>query len=229
MSAISPTTVMVTPTGKLAVTLIGDAIELWKGLRSGYITVRPAVQDRLSPWTYPETTYDDIVAIVEIWERAFGRDYDANLDWSGTRARWQGYLARLARAFESAKGQGSAPFPGNREFWMVETRRLADKLSVMRVVPTRTSIAIDAFKDGVESYYGGLLRIALHPRDALVGGARAGAELLGDVAKATTTPFFDLLGGLKVPLLIGAGVIAAVVIVPRVWPPRALSAASGGA
>ena len=229
MSALIPTTVMVTPTGQLAVTLIGDAIALWNGLRSGYVSVRPKVQDRLSPWTYPQTTYDDIVAIVEIWERAFDRDYDADLDWSGVRARWKGYLARLARAFESAGGQGGAAFPGNREFWMVETRRLADKLSVMRVVPTRTSIAIDAFKDGVESYYGGLLRVALHPRDALVGGARAGAELLGDVAKATTKPFFDLLGGLKVPLLIGAGVLAAVVIVPRVWPQRASARAPGGA
>lgn len=225
MSATPPSAVVVTPGGAIVVPLIGDAIGLWDGLRKGFLTVRPAVHDRLSPWTYPETTCDDIAAIVEVWERAFDRDYDAGLDWSGARARWQGYLAGLARAFERAKGVGPLPFPGNREFWMKETRALSETLSVMRVAPTRTSIAIDAFKHGFESYYGGLLWIALHPRETVVGVARAGADLVAEVAKATTRPFLDLLGGLKVPLLIGAGVVAVVFIAPRVWPRREASEA----
>jgi hypothetical protein len=221
MTAIQPTTVVITPDGKLTVTLIGDAIELWNGLRGRYLTVRPAVQDRLSTWTYPETTYDDIVAIVEIWERAFDRDFDADLDWSNVRVLWKAYLAGLARTFESAPGKGSMPFPDNRDFWMKQTRKLSEKLAVMRVVPTRTSIAIDAFKSGVESYYGGLLHAALHPREAVVGAARAGAELIGDVADASTRPWRKLLGGWKVPLLIGAGVVAAIVIGPPLLARRA--------
>lgn len=92
---------------------------------------------------------------------------------------------------------------------------------MIRIVPTRASLAIESFKDGVESYYGRLLRMALNPREAIVDMTRAGAELLVDVADASTKPWRRLLGGWKVPLLIGAGVVAAIVIVPPLLARRA--------
>jgi len=212
MSAFYPTTVVVTPEGKLIVTLIGDAIELWKGMRIGYEAVRAVVTDPATQSTYPETTYGDIVAIVEIWERAFGHDYRSEQELRVVRLHWQDYLARLALEFKNA--DPAARFPGNREFWLAQSRLLATLLSRIRIVPTRTSIALASFKEGVESYYGGMLRMALHPRETLAGIARTGAELLADVADASTKPWRNLFGGWKVPLLIGAAVVAAIVIVP---------------
>lgn len=212
MSAFAPTTVIITPTGKLSVVLIGDALELYEGLRRGYQKVRPVTKDPARNRSYPETTYGDVIAIVDVWERAFARDYRADEDVWGMREQWQGYLGRLAKEFEGA--DPAARFPGNREFWLNQTSKLAVRLSVVRVVPTRTSIAIESFKEGVESYYGGMLRMALNPREAIVGITRAGAELLVDVADASTKPWRNLFGGWKVPLLIGAGVIATLVIVP---------------
>lgn len=104
MSVFAPTTVIVTPTGKLIVTLIGDALELWQGLRKGYQAVRPVTTDPGRRMTYPETTYGDIIAIVEVWERAFARDYHEDEDVWG--------MASSGRATSRASPRRSrAPTP----------------------------------------------------------------------------------------------------------------------
>lgn len=207
MPAISP--VIVEPSGRLVTPLVGNPLGFWEGLRLAFLTVRPGTRDP-SGITYPETTHADVAQIVAAWARVIHRDHRPSNDAAGYRDRWMSYVAQIEPAVRD--GAAAARFADNRTFWLLQSLDLARGLSTMyRPASTMGQVA-ESVKDTIED-------AARAVRAAALGaGPIAMAEQALDGAGSV------LRGGawrsLRTPLLIGAALIGAIVIVPRVWPRR---------
>lgn len=212
------TTVVVGADGALAIANIGDAMELWDALRRAYLAVRPVVQDTRSKWTYPQTTIGDVRQILRVWEQAFTRDYKEHGDVSGIREQWRAYHER-ANAIVAA-GNGADVYPDNRDLWLRHTDKLSVRLSQLRVLPSKRAMMLDAIGDAARALPSRLLRASTGGLLTAGGGAVADAagDALEAAAELASRPVKGFFSGLGTPLLIGAGLLAAIVIVPRVLP-----------
>lgn len=211
--AISP--VVVAPDGQLFTPLVGNPLGFWEGLRLAYLAVRPGTRDP-SGVTYPETTHADVARLVDAWARVIHRDHVPDRDAAGFRDRWLAYVAQREGAVRA--GHPAARFADNRALWLDRSLDLARGLAAMYRPPTTVGQLAESTKAGLEAAAGAI--------KAAAWGAGPGAlveHTLGGVG--------GVLGGglwrqVRAPLLIGAAVIGAIVIVPRVWPRRA---SAGGA
>lgn len=212
-----PTTATVGSDGSLLVMNVGDAMDLWSALRRAYLAVRPAVADAQSRWSYPATTVGDVRQILDVWSKAYAGDYREDADVSGIREQWRAYRERAGAIV--AAGDAAALYPDNRDLWLRHTDKLSVRLSQMRALPSKRALFLGALRDAAKALPERLLRASTG--GLLVSGgvaADAAGDALEAAAELASRPVKGLLSGLGTPLLIGAGVIAAIVIVPRVWP-----------
>lgn len=205
--AISP--VLVGPSGQLSTPLVGNPLGFWEGLRLAYLAVRPGARDA-SGVTYPETTHADVAQIIAAWSRVIQRDHRPSADVAGYRERWESYVARLEA--DVREGRPEARFADNRTFWLVQSLDLARGLSAMYRAPTTMGQVAESVKATIED-------AARTVRAAALG---AGPVAMADKALEGAGAVFG--GGtwraIRTPLLVGAALLGALVIVPRVWPRR---------
>lgn len=213
MTAIPSPVLLLPPDDTLIVPLVGNPIGLWDGLRATYLDHRPATRDPATGTTYPETTGRDVEQIVATWARVIGRDYQAERDAAGALDRWDAYLKALG-ATVAARARGDR-YPDNRDLWLVHSLGLARALSAM-YEPATTAAQFAQSAPGLAK---DVARAALG-----VGGLELAADAAKSVSHSLGAAGSALASGawhvVKVPLLIGAGVLGAVILVPRLLPPR---------
>lgn len=212
--AISP--VIVGPSGQLITPLVGNPLGFWEGLRLAFLTVRPGSRDP-SGITYPETTHADVAQIIGAWARVIHRDHRPAADAAGYRDRWAAYVAQIESVVRD--GDPAARFADNRTLWLLQSLDLARGLSAMYRGPSTMGQVAESVKGTLEdaaravrtvAWGAGPVAIAEHALDG------AGSVLGGSAWRS-----------LRTPLLIGAALVGAIVIVPRVWPRRSAHAGGG--
>jgi hypothetical protein len=199
------------PDGALGVTGATDPVELWGATRRFFIERRP--QRRDGAWTYPETTNLDVYHLVRLWRaqlRAHWRSDIASRRGQRSREDWTTALYAVDLALLGAAP--AAAYRDNRGFWLKLTKPLSTELSIMRDQPSQREVVIGAIKHTVATLPGKLLEGA----GDLAGGAADALETAGGVVAAPVRGLFrGLFGDLGRPLLIGAAVVGAVIVVPR--------------
>lgn len=207
MPAISP--VIVDPSGRLITPLVGNPLGFWEGLRLAFLTVRPGSRDP-SGIMYPETTHADVVQIIAAWARVIHRDHRPAADAAGYRDRWAAYVAQIEAIVRD--GAPAARFADNRTLWLLQSLDLARGLSTMYRAPSTMGQVAESVKDTIED-----AARAVH-KAAWGAGPVAMAEQALDGAGSVLSA--GAWRSLRTPLLIGAALLGAIVIVPRVWPRR---------
>ena len=220
MTAPAPAPVLLTASRELIIPLVGDPLGLWAGLRDAYLRQRPAAT-AADGTTYPVIFVGDVEPLIAAWERAIGRDYDADRDKEGVRDAWAVYVGAVRAAVRGLPA--FAPFAGSADLWCVATLRLARALSGMYSPPSAFSQHLESLPGAINTGLRALPLLALGAGPAVLGAAAGGvSNALGSAASHAWR-------SLAVPLLIGtAVVVGAIVIVPRILPAgRAASAARG--
>jgi hypothetical protein len=170
------------------------------------------------PMQIPRTTNGDIVQITAYWKDAWTQLEDVwrrgnalghiadPLGLIAERARWQ---AATTEVEDTAKlGKASDVYPKNDGFWRA-SRSLAAALDRYHQQPARSEITLDVPEEGLpERVVDFLTDLGGHIADA----AGTVAHAVSDLGREAGRGFFD---GLGVPLLLGAGGIAALWLVLR--------------
>ena len=199
------------PDGALGVTGAADPIELWGATRRFFLERRPGRRE--GAWAYPETTNLDVFHLARLWRaqlRAHWRGDIAARRGQRSRDEWAAELYAVDLALLGAPP--AAPYRDNARFWLKLTKPLSTELSIMRDQPSQREVVIGAIKHTVATLPGKLIEGA----GDLADGAAGALETAGGVVAAPVRGLFrGLFGDLGRPLLIGAAVVGAVVIVPR--------------
>ncbi|MEZ4404484.1 MAG: hypothetical protein R3B06_30975 [Kofleriaceae bacterium] len=196
--------VLITADDRLIVVLFRDALDLWDDLRRAYLDRRPT---RMDPTlgAYPETTNADVAQVIAAFDNAMRRDYVPKVDPT-LAADWRLLQDRIrARLLRPA----DAAYPDNAGLWLRDLFGIARRLGPMFTEPPTTA----------EKFRAATKEILLGPAKVVADVAVGASKVAGDAVSGVAG---SLGGGLwnavKVPLLIGGGLVAAVVILPRVWP-----------
>lgn len=149
----------------------------------------------------PRTTNTDVLALVGYW----GKQLDDAKDIFGTEAiekHWKLLMADVAK--HAMYGNPTAIYPENNRFWRA-LKDTAIHIAVADDAPSKWDMAKDSIKDSV-----------LHLPDTIKTVASKGAEVLADTAQAAgrvvNSAGKGLFSGAGTPILIGAGVIGAVLL-----------------
>jgi hypothetical protein len=170
------------------------------------------------PVQVPRTTNGDVVQLTTYWNDAWTRLEDAwrrgnalghiadPLGLIAEGARWQAATAEVEGTAKA--GKGSDVYAKNDEFWRA-SRSLATTLDRYHQQPARSQITLDVPDEGLpERVVDFLTDLGGHIADA----AGTVAHAVSDLGREAGKGFFD---GLGVPLLLGAGGIAALWLLLR--------------
>jgi hypothetical protein len=217
-------TVVITMTGaELRVAEATDPLELWQALRSFFQSRGRAMKTSATGYRYPETTNREVRAVADLLdriERRFARD-----DLHGQareRARWR--EGRTEVHTLTATDDPSAVYPTNERFWTYYAKQLCVYLSAAAEVQTRGDRARETFSEAVAALPETLSRAADVTAGVAAGALDAMSDAAGHIGEGIAKPIKrtlgELLGPYVVPVLIGGGVLAAALVVPRVLPDR---------
>ncbi len=124
------------------------ALDVWHAILGAHLAARPSA---LTPTgeAYPETTLGDVRRAALVFSRELCQPrYDlANL--TDTRAAWRDALARVQGT--AAIVPWDAPYPSNPQFWLGDTRALAQRLAAVDV---RRNRLVNARPDGLAQAVG---------------------------------------------------------------------------
>lgn len=217
-------TVTVTLNGaELRVAEATDPLELWQALRSFFQNRGRTMKTSVSGYRYPETSNREVRAVADLLDRVEQRFARDDLHGQASeRARWRQGRAEVM-ALTSA-GDASAVYAKNERFWTYYAKHLCLYLSAAAAVQTRDERAREAFTVAVAALPETLSRAASVTADIAGGALEAISEAAGDVGEGIASPVkrtvSALLGPYVVPVLIGGGILAAALVVPRVLPRR---------
>lgn len=182
-----------------------NAVELWTSLRAEFFAIGRAALVDVDGTRYPALQRAELRSLVGIWNQAIAR---AAAPW--VLPGWLAYLGTIADAL--AAGDRAADFPGAGEFWR-RTGALAEALDGL-ADRWRESEVIDRLRRGV-SRAGQIVG---------AGGIGIGPTLIASGAERASAVVERAAGGVwravRIPLLLGAVVLGAVVVVPRLLPPH---------
>ena len=151
--------------------------------------------------TIPRTTNADVVALADYWTTQLG-DVKRVMGTDGVTATWRAAttdVEQLAR-----RGDPTAVYTKNNAFWRALSTT-AIHVAVADEAPTKWALAKDAIKDSVTHLPETVSTVASKGVDALADTAHAAGHVLSEAGKG-------LLSGVGTPLLIGAGVLGAVLL-----------------
>lgn len=189
---------MITADDRLIVVLARDALDLWDDLRRAYLARRPTHLDPMLG-SYPLTTNGDVVQVVDVLGQIFRRDYVPAKD-GALAADWRLIQDRIRARI----GAADALYPDNAGLWLRDLFGIARRLGPMFTEPkSRAEQIADVTKDAVL----GPTKIVA---DVAVGATKIAGNAIGSIGSG-------LWDSLKVPLLVGGGLVAAVFLLPRVW------------
>lgn len=205
--------------GALQVRDASDPVELWTATRRFYLARRSETPGGdLSTTSYPETTNRDAHELLQLWHRQLRTYWRADLapTMSGrSRADWTAELHALDLAVFGKPPTDT--YRHNAKLWKL-TKGLSVALSVMRDQPSLGELRRAALKHAIRSIPSGVARLL----DDVADGVSTVAEKAGGVVASPVRGLFGgLFGDLGRPLLIGAAVIGAAIVVPRLMGPRA--------
>jgi len=138
---------------------------------------------------------------------------------------WKG--ARSTIEVATAGADPAATFPHNEDFWLRWTKGQAIHLSVARDMPSKWEMVVDSVKEAVVALPENLGKGAATVADVSISVATKAGEVAAAPVRGVVSGLFGKFGK---PLLIGAAIIAGIVVVPRLVAKRAPNALpTGGA
>jgi hypothetical protein len=209
--------------GQLHIKDIADPLDLWLATRRFFSEKRKVLTGAYG-WTYPETTNGDVRQLVKVWDGVHAKLWRSDLARAGQfRAQWK--EAKSAVDVATAGADPAAPFAENERFWLRWTKRQGIYLSTVRDAPSKWEMVVDSVKTSISQL----------PENLKTGAAAiadTGASVAGKAGQVVAAPvrgvFSGLFGKLGTPLLIGATVVAGIVVVPRLLPQRPAATPPGG-
>lgn len=149
----------------------------------------------------PRTTNTDVLALAGYWGKQLD-DVKEVFGHEGIEKRWSRLMADLGK--HAMYGNPTAIYPENNRFWRC-LKDTAIHVAVADDAPSKWDMAKDSIKDSV-----------LHLPDTIKTVASKGADVLADTAQAAgrvvNSAGKGLFSGAGTPILIGAGVIGAVLL-----------------
>ncbi len=151
--------------------------------------------------TIPRTTNADVIALADYWTRQLSDVKDI----MGTDAVTKTWRAAMADVDQLARrGDPNAVYTKNNAFWRALSQT-AIHVAVADEAPSKWDLAKDAIKDSI-----------VHLPDTISTVASKGVEVIADTAHAAGKVVNEagkgLLSGAGTPLLIGAGVLGALLL-----------------
>lgn len=149
----------------------------------------------------PRTTNTDVLALAGYWGKQLD-DVKEVFGHEGIEKRWAFLMADLGK--HAMYGNPTAIYPENNRFWRC-LKDTAIHIAVADDAPSKWDMAKESIKDSV-----------LHLPDTIKTVASKGADVLADTAQAAgrvvNSAGKGLFSGAGTPILIGAGVIGAVLL-----------------
>lgn len=210
--------------GTLVIKNIADPMDFYIASSQFFRERRPVKQ--VPRGKYPETTNGEVRQLAKEWSRLAGQGRRDFAEVEQRREDWKVALAQIAAA--TTFTDPDLTFPHNEEFWMRWTKRLAIWLGAARAMPSKREMIVDSVKESIKHLPENLGKGAT----AVAEAGAAVARKAGEVAAAPVRGLFGgLFGKFGTPLLIGAIVVAGIIVVPKLLPKRAQTALppAGGA
>ncbi len=207
----------------------GDTHDLYTDLFAFFVTLRPVKTNSIGR-KYPETTVADAHQVIDLFsERAKRARKDTALGRDVVES-WEAFVTAHAAMVALRGLELRAVYPGNDRLWTHELRRLAVRLSAERETRPEDKTLVGSFVDSATALPG---RVA----DVVSGGADGvsdAADSVADVADKAWGALKDAgqfakdqvprlpsvfdpskwFAELKWPLVVGAGLLGGVVLLP---------------
>lgn len=210
-----------------------DPQDLYLDLSKFFRTLRPAKTNALGR-TYPETTVADVRQVIDLFNDRIRR---AKTDTSMVRdaiAGWRAFVAVHDATIALARISLTSVDPHNDRLWTHVLRRLSARLSTERDTRPADKTLVGSFVDSAAALPGRVV-------DVVTGGADGVSDAAGSVADAAGVAVDKLvdvvedagrfakgnlprmpafpdpskwLAELKWPLIIGAGIVGGVALLP---------------
>ena len=149
----------------------------------------------------PRTTNADVVALADYWTSQLA-DVKSVMGTDGVTATWRAAAAdvdQLARRVDP-----NAVYTKNNAFWRALSTT-AIHVAVADEAPSKWDLAKDAIKDSIKHLPDTISTVASKGAGAIADTAHAAGKVVNEVGKG-------LFSGVGTPLLIGAGVLGAVLL-----------------
>jgi hypothetical protein len=213
----------------------GDAFDLYTDLSAFFATLRPVKTNNIGR-KYPETTVADARQVIELFT---ARAKQARKDSSLVRDAIEGWGAFVTAHTAMIALRGLEPravYPENDRLWTHELRRLAIRVSAERATRPEDKTLVGSFVDSATALPGRIADAVSGGADEVSDVADAVVKKAGDAIDAVGGAIKDAgrftrdqlprlpslfdptrwLGELKWPLIVGAGVLGGVVLLPYV-------------
>lgn len=119
------------------------ALDVWREILAAHLAARPNAVTAAGD-AYPETSHGDVRRAALVFSRELCRPRYDFARLGDTRAAWREALARIH--VTAAHLPWDAPYPSNPQFWLSDTRALAQRLAAVDV---RRNRLINAQPDGL--------------------------------------------------------------------------------
>lgn len=153
----------------------------------------------------PRSTNGDVVELADYWTRQLGA-VKRVMGHDGVAREWQAARADVDHLARS--GDPNAVYPKNNAFWRA-LQKAAIHVAVADEAPTATDLAIEALKQSVTNLPDNLKAGA---KAIGSGAAQVASDLAHGVGKVANEAGKGLFKGFGTPLLVGAGVVGALLI-----------------
>jgi hypothetical protein len=151
--------------------------------------------------TIPRTTNADVIALGDYWTRQLS----AVKDIMGTDAVTKTWRAAMADVDQLARrAEPTAVYTKNNAFWRALSQT-AIHVAVADEAPSKWDLAKDAIKDSIVHLPDTISTVASKGVDVIADTAHAAGKVVNEAGKG-------LLSGAGTPLLIGAGVLGALLL-----------------
>ena len=154
----------------------------------------------------PRTTNADVIALADYWTAQLA-DVKRIMGTDGVTATWRAATADVDQLAHGA--DPNAVYAKNNSFWRALSTT-AIHVAVADEAPTKWDLAKDAIKDSVTHLPDTFSTVASKTADALADTAHAAGHVINEAGKG-------LFSGIGTPLLIGAGVLGAVLLFRSGW------------
>jgi hypothetical protein len=154
----------------------------------------------------PRTTNSDVLQLATYWSHAFSDARAVTDDHDFTERQWKEVLADIDK---NAKGADpNAAYAKNNILWRV-LDNVSSNVSVAANAPTRWDLFVGALGKSIKDLPENLVKevewVGGKTKDVLV-------DVAGSVGGAANTAVKSLFSGITTPLLVGGGVLAAVLL-----------------
>lgn len=198
--------VRIEPDGTITILVADPApVFLWDRLRRAYVAAgRPSVT--ADGESVPLLTVGDVRRLVVLWNDLLARSF-----WFTPGVAWRAWLRDAPTWLAEVRAMpASATYLASGEFWRVTAALAADIADMPKGIMSESEAMFERVKRGATTFLGVTTGAAFLPAigDTAVKVGRGVGQAVGGVWRAIGTP-----------LLIGAGLVGAAVIVPRLLPP----------